>query len=507
MKHTRRSITFQLVTAVLAVELVSSLLVAALSLAYERHIHLSSFDAVLRGRADSVMGAVQDADDVSDNVILDRADLHVPRDDIYEVYDDGAGRLLGRSSAWPAEHAKGLVAASPAQLAATAGNTVAHLKIDRRHYGFILLHGSRIVDPDEPGGGKVHPITILYGAPADAAWHAIDSAVESYAAGSILLLAITGPLIAWLLHRGLLPVRQLATLASRVTVNDWQFNPPETARNTPELAPLTQALESAMTRLEQAFAQQHTFISDAAHELKTAVAVTKSSLQLLSMRPRTAAEWQAGLARCVADAERLEELVGKMLTMARVESGAAAVADHSPACDLAACVRRVADELDPVAVLRRVRIDAVGPPAALFVSLAAEDCGLVVSNLLLNALQHGPPDSVVEVRFRIVPETHPASVEFAVEDHGEGIAPEALPHVFDRFYRGDPSRARSTGGAGLGLAIVKAVIEHAGGSIHLASKPEKGTTATVRLPLAEPIPANTISAAIPAHAWSGAESS
>jgi signal transduction histidine kinase len=510
MKPAPRSIAFQLVTAVLAVELLSSLLVAGLSLAYERHIHLSSFDAVLRGRADSVMGAVQDADDVSDNVILDRPDLHVPREDLYEVYDDGASRLLGRSAAWPVEHAKGLVAASPAQLAATASNTVAHLKIDRRHYGFILLHGSRIVDPGEPGGGKVHPITILYGAPTDAVWHAIDSAVEFYAAGSILLLAITGPLIAWLLHRGLLPVRQLASLASRVTVNDWQFNPPESARNTPELAPLTQALESAMARLEQAFAQQRTFVSDAAHELKTAVAVTKSSLQLLSMRPRTAAEWQAGLARCIADAERLEELVGKMLTLARVENGAAAAVDHGHACDLAACVRRVADELDPVAVLRRVRfdgIDAVALPAAHFVSLAAEDCGLVVSNLLLNALQHSPPDSVIELRFHTAPQTHPAAVEFAVQDHGEGIAPEALPHVFDRFYRGDPSRARSTGGAGLGLAIVKAVIEHAGGSIHLASEPRKGTTATVRLPRAEPIPADSIPASIPAHARSGATSS
>ena len=76
------------------------------------------------------------------------------------------------------------------------------------------------------------------------------------------------------------------------------------------------------------------------------------------------------------------------------------------------------------------------------------------------------------------------AVELTVEDHGEGIDPDALPHVFDRFYRGDPSRTRSTGGAGLGLAICKAVVEKAGGTIALASKPGKGTTVTVRLPMA-----------------------
>lgn len=491
MKSTHKSITFQLIVAVLAVELASSLLVAVLSLGYERHIHLSSFDDVLRGRANSVLGAVQDADDVNDNVMLDPADLHVPGEDLYEVYDDGVGRLLGRSANWPGEQAKGLAAATPAQLAATAGNTFAHLKIDHRHYEFILLHGARTVDPGE-AGGKVHPITILYGAPTDRVWHAIDSAVEFYAAGSILLLAITGPLIAWLLHRGLAPLRQLAALASSITVNDWRFDPPGTARTTPELAPLTQALESSLARLEQAFVQQRTFVSDSAHELKTAVAVIKSSLQLLSLRQRTAAEWQTGLVRCLADAERLEELVGKMLTLARVEHAAAA--GPAAACDLAACLRLTVDELQTVAALKSVRIDSVSidtidPAATMPVPLAAEDCALLASNLLLNALQHSPPQSTVELGLRILPGAHPASVEFIVKDQGEGIDPEALPHVFDRFYRGDPSRARNTGGAGLGLAIVKAIVDRSGGSIELTSDPGRGTTATVRLPLAAQSPA------------------
>jgi signal transduction histidine kinase len=76
-------------------------------------------------------------------------------------------------------------------------------------------------------------------------------------------------------------------------------------------------------------------------------------------------------------------------------------------------------------------------------------------------------------------------LKLEIEDHGDGIDAAALPHVFDRFYRGDPSRTRNTGGTGLGLAICKAIVDRAGGSIELASQLGAGTTATVRLPLAE----------------------
>jgi signal transduction histidine kinase len=132
---------------------------------------------------------------------------------------------------------------------------------------------------------------------------------------------VTGPLIAWLLHRGLLPVRQLATLASDVSVDDRGTLIRRRARAmTPELAPLTEALESVLQRLERSFLQQKTFLSDAAHELKTAVAVVKSSLQLLNMKRRTGVEYKAGLERCLGDCQRLEEIVAKMLTLAREES-------------------------------------------------------------------------------------------------------------------------------------------------------------------------------------------
>jgi signal transduction histidine kinase len=465
-----RSIAFRLIAAVLLVELVSAVVVVFLSLGYERHTHFRAFDIMLRGRADSVLGAVQDAEDTADNVMLNQADLHLPPDDIYEVYD-GSGRLLGRSPNW-----QGAEVSSPEPL----HEGFSRLAVNHRRYRVLLMNGSRIVDPGEPGGGKLRNVTILYGAPTELVWHAINGAVEFYAAGSVLLLLVTGPLIAWLLHRGLLPLRQLAALAGRVSADAWEFSPPASARLTPELAPLTQAIENVLQRLESSFVNQRVFVSDAAHELKTAVAVVKSSLQVVAMKRRTPEEYEAGLERCVADSERLEDIVGKMLVLAREESTAPAAAGQS-AADLAESVRHAVAHLESVAAMAGVRVLVVDPQNTVFpVAAAADECSMLASNLILNAIQHSRPASEVEARISQAA----GIVQLEIEDRGEGIDPAALPRVFDRFYRSDPSRTRNTGGTGLGLAICKAIVERAGGTIAIASRPGMGTTVTVRLPLA-----------------------
>ncbi len=463
-----RSITWRLIAAVLAVEFAAAVLVIVLSWGYERHTHFRAFDVMLHGRADSVLGAVQDAEDTEDNVMLDKADLRLPQEDIYEVYDE-RGRLLGRSPNW-----QGLGEG----FAATTKDGFVRKIVNGRHYRLLRMHGSRIVDPGEPGGGKLRHVAVLYGAPTERVWGAIWHAVAVYAGGSLLLLLVSGPLVAWVLHRGLAPLRDLAALAGNVSANAWEFEPPETARTTRELAPLTHALESVLERLECAFVQQRTFVSDAAHELKTAVAVVKSSLQLLGLRTRTPAEYQAGLDRCLADTARLEDLVAKMLTLARVESATTATSTPA-ACDAVRCLEETMREMETVAALRQVRVDKTAPEHAS-VPLTAEDCQLVVSNLLLNALQHSPTGAQVQLNLSVM---HDA-VEMRVADHGEGIDPTVQAQVFDRFFRGDHSRSRATGGAGLGLAICKAVVEKAGGSIALASTPGQGTIVTVRLPRA-----------------------
>jgi len=211
--------------------------------------------------------------------------------------------------------------------------------------------------------------------------------------------------------------------------------------------------------------------------LKTAVAVAKSSVQLLTMRHRTATEYEAGLERCQADCERMEEIVAKMLTLARVESEDEGVPTHF-ATDLMEMVRLAAEELATVAETKGLRISVIGDEN-IAVDVAPEQLRLLCSNLMLNALQHSPAGT--EVRALVGAGRH--SVELRIEDEGSGIEPEVLPHVFDRFYRSDPSRSRKTGGTGLGLAICKAIVTKARGSIEIASEPGRGTVVTVRFPM------------------------
>jgi signal transduction histidine kinase len=137
-----------------------------------------------------------------------------------------------------------------------------------------------------------------------------------------------------------------------------------------------------------------------------------------------------------------------------------------------------------MAELRRVSVilDLSEP---LFFALSEEETTLLISNLLLNALQHSGAGSRIDISARV----GEGWVEFVVRDQGEGIDAAALPHVFERFYRGDPSRTRSTGGTGLGLSICKAVVDAAKGEIQIASERGKGTTATVRLPAGSGEPA------------------
>jgi hypothetical protein len=349
-----RSIAFRLIVAVLAVELLSAVLVVFLSFGYERHTHFHAFDVLLFGHADSILGAVQDAEDAQDNVMLVKADLHVPPERHLR------GLRLERPPAGPLTE---LAGRRPRPYAAAAAQPLFAVDVNGREYRIVRIYGSRVVDPGKPGGGTQRQVAILYGAPTFYVWKTIFGTVEFYAGGSLLLLLVTGPLIAWLLHRGLLPLRQLAALASKVSVDSWQFSPPANARTTPELAPLTHAIESVLQRLERSFVQQRAFVSDAAHELKTAVAVVKSSLQLLGMKSRSVEEYKAGLERCLADSLRLEEIVANMLALARQES-ATPGSGPEPAADLAECLRRTVAQLATIASLRGVQVEVACPASS-----------------------------------------------------------------------------------------------------------------------------------------------
>ena len=188
--------------------------------------------------------------------------------------------------------------------------------------------------------------------------------------------SVTGPLIAWLLHRGLSAAPTWPRWPAHVSVDRGSSSRPPARATTAELAPLTQALESVLQRLERSFIQQRTFVSDAAHELKTAVAVVKSSLQLLGMRPRTPEEYQAGNERASPTPRASKNLLPGCSPWPASKAEPQARADGK--CDLNQCVSQTVAELETFAVVRQVELAVRGSAGEITctVPLSAEDCKL-----------------------------------------------------------------------------------------------------------------------------------
>ena len=461
------SLTRRLITAVLLVELCSVLALIGIASAYETVSHFRALDVMLRGRAASLLGAVQDAEDPQDNVMLDGTQGLTPKRDIYVVRDE-RGRLLG-SQNWPGGEQ---VAAS------NDAREFRNLTVGGVHYRVFRTLGLRMVDPGDAGGGIARHVVILYGSRTHPVWEQVRNAIVFYACAGMVLLVVTGFILFHLLRRGLQPLHELAEQAGKISVTSWNLGASSKARYVRELAPLVSAIESALNGLEQAFRQQRQFVSDAAHELKTSVAVLKSSVQLLTMRTRSAKEYEAGLERVQLDSERMEELVARMLTLARLEDEVQRP-ETLRIIELGDVLRDVAEQFHTLAEINQIRVIVhTIPPTPVLAD--PDQLRLLFSNLLQNALQHSMPGG--EVRAIILPRG--STAELRIEDDGDGIQPEILPHVFDRFYRGDPSRSRRTGGFGLGLAISKAIVMRCHGNIWLESEPGHSTRAIVSLPLA-----------------------
>ncbi|HEX4006557.1 MAG TPA: HAMP domain-containing sensor histidine kinase [Acidobacteriaceae bacterium] len=462
----RISLTRRLIVTVLLLECALAAGMSAATLLYTWREQMHGFDQMVRGRADSLLGAVHDAEDPGDNVAINPAALDLHKGDLW-MARDARGPELAHSAVW-------IVGVD----AAFTDNDKPHgVRIAGRPFRGLVLHGVRQIDANDTNPGIARPVTIYYAASLHPVYEAVTSAAQFMLLASIVLLALTGFALAFLLRRGLAPLGSLSLAAAQITPRNPRFVAPDSAHQTTELAVLAAALESATQRLEEAFRQQQVFVHDAAHELKTAVTIVKSSLQLLASRPRTAREYSSGLETCLADCARMEELVQRMLQLARFERGAPARNDR---CDLAEVARDVTAQMERLAEIRRVTLTVVAPASAP-VPLAEDACASLLANLMLNAVQHTPPGGSVATTV-----ASESIVSVAIEDTGAGIAPEDLPHLFERFWRGDASRTRTTGGAGLGLSICKAIVDACGGHIAVASRLGSGTCVTVRLPLAAP---------------------
>jgi len=459
-----RSLSRQAIVAVVLIEFLGVAIFAGTALWHERQTRLEALDATIRGRADSLIGAVQDAEDPAANILVDPAEFAAPPPDVYAVYNPD-GRLVGSSQYAP-----------PAVVTRTREG-FHDVTLNGRRYRVLQRDALRIIDREETHGvGLRRPMTLIYAVTADHVWHEIMEAVRFYILLSLGLVCTTVLVFIVLVRRLFRPIRELATRAEEVTIHSPAFRAPESAIGIIELRPLADALSGTVARLRHAFEQEKRFVRDATHELKTAVAVVRSTIQVLTMRQRSADEYELGLQKVLVDNERVEELVSRMLTLARYQDSHDA--KISP-LDLSATATTVLERLLNVAEARSVRLHLETTPQCM-VALPEEAAEILISNLVVNAIQHSARQAEVHVLVSRADQ----NVIFAVEDGGAGISAEILPFVFERFFRVDPSRSRATGGAGLGLAICKSIVEGAGGRITLESQQGKGTTVTVFFRLA-----------------------
>ncbi|MBL9143888.1 MAG: HAMP domain-containing histidine kinase [Verrucomicrobiaceae bacterium] len=287
------------------------------------------------------------------------------------------------------------------------------------------------------------------------------------AGAGVLALGLLGGW--WMASRAIAPITAISDTAEKIATGDLSRRIPA-ATSDDELGKLTSVLNSTFSRLDAAFTQQARFTADAAHELRTPVtAVLMHAQNGLATTPLTDEQREAFDA-CARAAQRMKRLIDSLLEIARLDAGQERM-KHEP-LDLAHVASDAIDLVQTLADARGITLDLQLDPAPCHGD--AQRLGQVVINLLSNAIEH------TRDRIRIETNRENGHRHLRVIDNGPGIAPEHLPHLFDRFYRADESR-HGTQHNGLGLAISKAIVEAHGGALEATNAAEGGAVFGLRI--------------------------
>jgi heavy metal sensor kinase len=288
----------------------------------------------------------------------------------------------------------------------------------------------------------------------------------------------------WLVRLGLAPLRRLSDAVSRVSPKDFRL-PLDERRLPRELRPIAGRLSSTLDLLKRAFAREKQASADISHELRTPLAALLTTTEIALRKPRSVEQYREMLHDCQASAQQMNQIVERLLTLARLDAGVDRL--RPQAVDAAALARQCAAVIRPLAEARGLQLtiedSQPAPPVSgnggCLVQIDPDKLREVLTNLLHNAIQYNRPGGMVGLRVA----RENGSLEVEVRDTGIGIAPEARERIFERFYRVDPSRGSDDLHAGLGLAIVKEYIDLMGGSIGVESTEGQGSTFRVLLPV------------------------
>lgn len=278
-----------------------------------------------------------------------------------------------------------------------------------------------------------------------------------------------------LVRVGLSPLNRLSEAVRNVSPRDFRL--PIDQQNLPnELKPIAARLQETLGELKRVFSREKQSVADISHELRTPVAALLATLEVALKKPRAPEEYREFLADCRTAGQQMSQLVERLLALARLDAGVDQMRPRD--VDMAEVVRQCANLVRPLAEARGVnlRLHLNGP-----VPLRADPDKLreILTNLLHNAIEYNKPHGSIDLAL----ERQNGHVRVEVRDTGIGIPPEMREHIFERFYRGDPSRHSEDGvHAGLGLAIVKGYVDLMGGTIGVEST-SAGSTFRVDLPI------------------------
>lgn len=332
-----------------------------------------------------------------------------------------------------------------------------------------------LAQPDE-----AQPVSVI-ARPLDEVDHAIDRLRWALVGGSMAIATVLLLAMWWIQRLGLRPVAQVTAVAEAIAGGDHSQRVETTDART-EAGRLATAFNVMLDERDASEAHLRRFVADASHELRTPLTSIRGYLDLYREGGfRGAGEFDDVIRRMQQESSRMQDLVEDLLLLAKLD-------EHRP-------LRHEPVDLGPLLEDAATDARVVQPDRSIIVGIADAPIHAlgdtyrlqqVVGALVSNALLHTPTDAEV----RLTATRTEQDAQLIVADDGPGLDADDAEHVFERFYRGDQSRARRTGGSGLGLAIAKSIVAAHGGSISLETAPGRGCRFTVRVPLGAIPPAN-----------------
>lgn len=308
-------------------------------------------------------------------------------------------------------------------------------------------------------------VILMVGKSTEGIQSTLTDFARTYTATALLVLVFGGLLAFRLVRQTLEPLEWVAKKAEQVSNKPEKL--PELEGNN-EVASLVKSLNRMLSRLESAWETQGRFLADASHELRTPVTAILGHVNYLLRRTQITEQQKESLEIIKRESERMQKLVGDLLELSKtggswkIELGSV---------HLKTVLNEIEEEYSK-SFEGRIEVQA---PEHVWVLGDSERLHQVMANLVSNAIKAGA------TQIRLIVLDLAERVVIRVEDNGEGISKEHLPHLFERFYRVDKARDRARGGSGLGLAIVRSIVEAHGGHVWAESEPGKGSVFSISL--------------------------